>query len=558
MSREAGNAHLKAGRLSDAIESYSAALSTPSLSPSEEAALFANRALALLRLGEHTRAIQDCDSTLRREPRYVKALFRRAQAHRALGELAEAFRDVQTVMQIEPANKEAHVLAKEIKLAIEAKAAAADLSAPRAAVQQLLEAADEAARTQAVGKISRIAAERSNVAALLHAGAVPPLLGLLPEGTVGSVSELPMPLLGLAVEALERIASADVPSKVDEPGSAARASSVEGRRAIGGGASADAKPRDPLHGSVAARLLEVVRVCAGVENAPGGGAVPEDDHLKNYLSTATRGLSLLSLLAACRPAVGSQDAQAAVLRAILPYTHSEKEGKVGGPERGDAKGGRSGPVVPRAALDAILRLSDLDADACRAALPDVIRTLMWLVGDDEKEQHRTALAVFARLLSPPSAMQGGSKDKAEEEAFTKSACSACETVFSPILRGSDTEWEEHIAAVHGVTAVLEVNKAVGAWLLRQESIFWSLAEVADMDDADLQRALAEIYAHAASDVSHFKEKEGEEPIRHLKVQRSPGSGRALRRSYTRGELMGLVGANCGDTPAARRCHIHLA
>lgn len=31
--------------------------------------------------------------------------------------------------------------------------------------------------------------------------------------------------------------------------------------------------------------------------------------------------------------------------------------------------------------------------------------------------------------------------------------------------------------MHGVTAVLEVNKDVGAWLLRQESIFWCLAEV---------------------------------------------------------------------------------
>jgi hypothetical protein len=71
--------------------------------------------------------------------------------------------------------------------------------------------------------------------------------------------------------------------------------------------------------------------------------------------------------------------------------------------------------------------------------------------------------------------------------------------------------------VHGVTAVLEVNKEVGGWLLRQESLFWSLAEVSEMDDEDLQKSLAEIYSHAAADPQHFREKAGDEPIKHLKA-----------------------------------------
>ena len=74
-----------------------------------------------------------------------------------------------------------------------------------------------------------------------------------------------------------------------------------------------------------------------------------------------------------------------------------------------------------------------------------------------------------------------------------------------------------MAAVHAVTAVLEVNKEVGGWLLRQESIFWSLAEVAEMEDEDLQKALAEVYAHAANDAEHFRDKAGDEPIKHLKA-----------------------------------------
>ena len=44
----------------------------------------------------------------------------------------------------------------------------------------------------------------------------------------------------------------------------------------------------------------------------------------------------------------------------------------------------------------------------------------------------------------------------------------CESVLSPILRSDDASWEAHKAAVHDVTAVLEVNKEVGTWLLRQD------------------------------------------------------------------------------------------
>ena len=46
--------------------------------------------------------------------------------------------------------------------------------------------------------------------------------------------------------------------------------------------------------------------------------------------------------------------------------------------------------------------------------------------------------------------------------------------------------------------------------------------MAELEDEGLQRSLAEIYAHAAADVSLFKDKEGEEPIRHLRAfLRSP-------------------------------------
>ena len=56
----------------------------------------------------------------------------------------------------------------------------------------------------------------------------------------------------------------------------------------------------------------------------------------------------------------------------------------------------------------------------------------------------------------------------QRSARVKALCGVCESVLSPILRSDDASWEAHKAAVHDVTAVLEVNKEVGTWLLRQD------------------------------------------------------------------------------------------
>merc|ERR1719453_1075474 len=141
--------------------------------------------------------------------------------------------------------------------------------------------------------------------------------------------------------------------------------------------------------------------------------------------------------------------------------------------------------------------------------------------DAEKDAARVPLEVLKRLKARLDGTDKEEKKKKqieedEEAARVKALCGVCESVISPILRSDDASWEEHVAAVHGVTAVLEVNKEVGAWLLRQESIFWSLAEAAEMEDEDLSKSLAEIYAHAANDQQHFRDEAGNEPIGHLK------------------------------------------
>eukprot|EP00962_Isochrysis_galbana_P018006 scaffold5182_cov111-Isochrysis_galbana.AAC.1 len=622
MSKEEGNEHLKAGRLAEAIACYAAALAATGLSSDDAAAIHANRALAHLKRSEYAPAVSDCDAALAVQPRYVKALFRRAQAREGLADLAAAFRDVQTLLQIDPTNREARALAQRLRLAIAARAASTDLSAPRAAVEALVAATSPDDRARCAAQLSRIARDPSNVPALLHAGAVPPLLALLPTADAPCVEEVATAVVGLAVEALERIAASDIPPKDGSAHAGWRAASSEARTAIGTGATSEhvpkvtpdqplpkdtkvrpptdskdplpKEPSDPLRGSVAARLLRLADACArgsvtaaaagqpespkqeekskpeegsglketsgqadgdgraGAQGAAagaaagavsgasqadasqaGGGLAPSPaDRPTVCESTAGRCLSLLSLLGSCRAAVGSQDAQAAILREILPFTRLQGAVGLQGASGGAATEGVDTPSpLRRSALDAVLRMSDLDAPACRLALPQVLSALMWRVGDDETEDHRAALAIIGRLLTPVSARRGeggggvgkgggggavGEVDKADEDAFTQSCCSACQIAFSPILRGTSAAWDETVAAIHGVSAVIEANKAVGAWLLRQESIFWSLAEVAEMEDEGLQRALAEIYAHAAADPVHFKGKEGEEPIKHLK------------------------------------------
>ncbi|GFR48092.1 hypothetical protein Agub_g9779, partial [Astrephomene gubernaculifera] len=101
--KEAGNAAVRSGDWAAAVARYSAALQ---LQPDMTSAAN-NRALALLRLGRHAEAEQDCGMVLFREPGNVKALLRRAAARRALGRPEEAAEDLRAVLSLEPHNKEA-------------------------------------------------------------------------------------------------------------------------------------------------------------------------------------------------------------------------------------------------------------------------------------------------------------------------------------------------------------------------------------------------------------------------------------------------------------------
>ena len=531
-----GTAHLKDGRIIEARDAYTRALAAdPDRKHAEASIILANRALTNLKLSENDACQADCTAALKINPGYGKAYFRRAQAYEAKNDLSKAFTDVRELMRLEPTNKEAQALAGKLKRSIEARASTSDLSTPTLAVETLRKPSvttDE--QVQAVGKLSRIAEDESRAKELLHAGAVAELLKLLPKaGAVTTAAALPMPLVGLAIEALDRMALSTNPEVLVEiAGKEAAASAAALAEAEAEGPFVDITDMLPPE-STADRVLSVVKLASGARDELGDGGDSAADGIKNLLTTARRGMSLLATLAGCRSAVGSVAAQGDLVRALLPFLRHTDDG------------------ISKCGQDCLVRVVSADLGAAGSVLHEVLRTLIWLLGDEESAGHRVALGVLMKLMGKQekpkeNAPLGEEKDKSqvplemlkklrarlegtdkeakkkkqaeedEEQARVEALCGVCEMVLSPILRSDDASWEEHVAAVHGVTAVLEVNKEVGAWLLRQESIFWSLAECAEMDDEDLSKSLAEVYAHAANDQQHFREKAGDEPIKHLK------------------------------------------
>ena len=115
--KDKGNECYQAGDVEEAIVYYSR-----SLSVLETSAALNNRALAHLRLKQHTSAAADCTRVLALEPGNSKALIRRATAYRSLKDYAAARADIDIVLKKEPNNKDALSVLKDMP---EAKVGAA-------------------------------------------------------------------------------------------------------------------------------------------------------------------------------------------------------------------------------------------------------------------------------------------------------------------------------------------------------------------------------------------------------------------------------------------------
>ncbi|KAJ2159638.1 TOM (translocase of outer membrane) complex component [Coemansia sp. RSA 552] len=91
-----GNKFFQAKRYEKAIELY-----TQALRFAEDPVFYSNRAACHAAAGDREAVIEDCTSALKLEPRYVKALMRRAQAYENINNFREALYDFTTVCILE-------------------------------------------------------------------------------------------------------------------------------------------------------------------------------------------------------------------------------------------------------------------------------------------------------------------------------------------------------------------------------------------------------------------------------------------------------------------------
>ncbi|XP_077783303.1 mitochondrial import receptor subunit TOM70 isoform X1 [Podarcis muralis] len=115
-AKNKGNKYFKAGKYEQAIQCYTEAIS---LCPPEKNAdlstFYQNRAAAYEQLQKWKEVAQDCTKAVELNPRYIKALFRRAKAHEKLDNKKECLEDVTAVCILEGfQNQQSMLLADKV------------------------------------------------------------------------------------------------------------------------------------------------------------------------------------------------------------------------------------------------------------------------------------------------------------------------------------------------------------------------------------------------------------------------------------------------------------
>ncbi|XP_055966716.1 sperm-associated antigen 1 [Sorex fumeus] len=108
--KEEGNQCVKEKNYTDAISKYSACLKINN----KECAIYTNRALCYLKLGRCEEAEQDCSRALQLEAANVKALYRRALAHKGLKNYQQSLNDLRQVLQLDASIAEARTELEEV------------------------------------------------------------------------------------------------------------------------------------------------------------------------------------------------------------------------------------------------------------------------------------------------------------------------------------------------------------------------------------------------------------------------------------------------------------
>ncbi|KAF2708858.1 TPR-like protein [Pleomassaria siparia CBS 279.74] len=110
--KEEGNASFKAGKLQEAVDTYTKALEVDPTNKNTNSKILQNRALCQTRLKKYAPAIADCDKALELDPSYLKARKTRAKALGESGNWEEAAREYKSMYEENPSEPG---LAKEIR-----------------------------------------------------------------------------------------------------------------------------------------------------------------------------------------------------------------------------------------------------------------------------------------------------------------------------------------------------------------------------------------------------------------------------------------------------------
>ncbi|CAK6956191.1 mitochondrial import receptor subunit TOM70 [Scomber scombrus] len=115
-AKNKGNKYFKAGKYENAIQCYTEAIALcPTEQKSDLSTFYQNRAAAFEQQMKWTEVVQDCSHAVELNPRYVKALFRRAKALEKLDNRKECLEDVTAVCILEAfQNQQSMLLADKV------------------------------------------------------------------------------------------------------------------------------------------------------------------------------------------------------------------------------------------------------------------------------------------------------------------------------------------------------------------------------------------------------------------------------------------------------------
>ncbi|KAJ7993573.1 hypothetical protein DPEC_G00273800 [Dallia pectoralis] len=126
-AKNKGNKYFKAGKYEQAIQCYSEAITLcPPDNKTDLSTFYQNRAAAYEQQMKWTEVVQDCSHAVEMNPRYIKALFRRAKALERLDNKKECLEDVTAVCILEAFQNQASMLLADKVLKLLGKEKAKD------------------------------------------------------------------------------------------------------------------------------------------------------------------------------------------------------------------------------------------------------------------------------------------------------------------------------------------------------------------------------------------------------------------------------------------------